>query len=152
MHKEHTGIMNYLQSLCPPLPLLILDRQRPDVSVIPFKPEDMVLFDHIPAQHPRFHLAILTSGKTLTTTEIQQRLAQARDIRAQQVLALLPENTPINLRALGFSRLLQDPQPGTGTEEAYLLWGYSIFSYRDVPTWLNSSYWANPEQWNKFRW
>ncbi|MFE1698566.1 DUF6231 family protein, partial [Acinetobacter baumannii] len=24
--------------------------------------------------------------------------------------------------------------------------------YKHVPDWFNSKFWANPENWNKFRW
>ncbi|MFY5624612.1 DUF6231 family protein, partial [Acinetobacter baumannii] len=27
-----------------------------------------------------------------------------------------------------------------------------ILTYKHVPDWFNSKFWANPENWNKFRW
>ena len=31
-------------------------------------------------------------------------------------------------------------------------WQFNILTYKQVPDWLNARFWANPENWNKFRW
>ena len=31
-------------------------------------------------------------------------------------------------------------------------WSYDIRTYKSVPDWLNPKFWANPENWDKYRW
>lgn len=31
-------------------------------------------------------------------------------------------------------------------------WQFNLFDYKPRPQWLNAHYWANPENWGKFRW
>ena len=31
-------------------------------------------------------------------------------------------------------------------------WQFNILTYKQVPDWLNARFWANPENWTKFRW
>lgn len=32
------------------------------------------------------------------------------------------------------------------------LWQFNLYDYKRLPNWLNSKYWANPENWDKRRW
>ncbi|WLP95551.1 DUF6231 family protein [Psychrobacter sp. M13] len=32
------------------------------------------------------------------------------------------------------------------------IWQFNIYDYKQLPNWLNSDYWANPENWDKRRW
>lgn len=32
------------------------------------------------------------------------------------------------------------------------LWQFNLYDYKRLPNWLNSKYWANPENWDKHRW
>lgn len=32
------------------------------------------------------------------------------------------------------------------------LWQFNLYDYKRLPNWLNSDYWANPENWDKRRW
>ena len=52
------------------------------------------------------------------------------------------------LRALGFSQLLD---PASDAQDL-AIWQFNILTYKQVPDWLNAKYWANPDNWNKFRW
>lgn len=36
--------------------------------------------------------------------------------------------------------------------EAVEIWQFNLFDYKQLPDWLNSKFWANPENWGKFRW
>ena len=51
------------------------------------------------------------------------------------------------MRALGFQQLF-DYQ----LIEQQSVWLFNILDYKQVPDWLNAKYWANPENWNKYRW
>ena len=35
---------------------------------------------------------------------------------------------------------------------AITLWQFNLYDYKRLPNWLNSDYWANPENWDKRRW
>ena len=77
-----------------------------------------------------------------TTT---QSLTRLRDLLARQVLVLAdPQYSPL-LHSLGFSQIEQLTQN-------IIIWQFNILSYKQIPDWLNSKYWANPENWDKFRW
>lgn len=86
------------------------------------------------------------SGNTITDDTLSHGITRLRDLLARRVLILAsPQHTPL-LRALGFSQIEQ-------LEEADLIiWQFNILSYKQVPDWLNSKYWANPENWGKYRW
>lgn len=73
-------------------------------------------------------------------------LTRLRDLMARRVLVLAHHDFTELLRALGFSQIEQLP----GTD--LIIWQFNILSYKQVPDWLNSKYWANPENWGKYRW
>lgn len=90
-----------------------------------------------------------TSGiasHTPSTDTLSHGITRLRDLLARRVLILAGvQHTPL-LRALGFSQIEQ-------LEQAQLvIWQFNILSYKQVPDWLNSKYWANPENWGKYRW
>ncbi len=39
-----------------------------------------------------------------------------------------------------------------GRFDDWRLYRFNIHDYKDVPDWLNSRYWANPERWGRERW
>lgn len=76
---------------------------------------------------------------------ITHGLTKLRDLLARQVLVLAsPQYSPL-LHSLGFSQI-----EILGSHA--IIWQFNILSYKQVPDWLNSKYWANPENWDKFRW
>ena len=76
---------------------------------------------------------------------LTQQITRLRDLLARRVLILAhPHHTSL-LHALGFSQIEQ-------LSEQLILWQFNILSYKQVPDWLNSRFWANPENWNKYRW
>lgn len=77
--------------------------------------------------------------------KISASITRLRDLLARRVLVLATiEFTPL-LRSLGFSQIEQ-------ITEQQIIWQFNILSYKQVPDWLNSKYWANPENWDKYRW
>lgn len=69
-----------------------------------------------------------------------------RDLYAEHMLVLTCND--IQLQAYGLTpldRLSDIPL-------ALTLWQFNLYDYKQLPPWLNSKYWANPEQWNKRRW
>lgn len=93
-----------------------------------------------PLQHHAFAQPVITD------TVLTHGLTRLRDLLARRVLVLShPDYTPL-LRSLGFSQI-------EFIENAnMIIWQFNILSYKQVPDWLNSKYWANPENWGKYRW
>ncbi len=86
-----------------------------------------------------------TADSKAELTLITHGLTRLRDLLARQVLVLAsPQYSPL-LHSLGFSQL-------ETLNSHTLIWQFNILSYKQIPDWLNSKYWANPENWDKFRW
>jgi len=79
-------------------------------------------------------------------------IAALRDLYARRLLLFLPpaafEWKSETLIGLGLSLMANYELEG----EAWQAWGFDIRSYKSVPDWLNPRYWANPENWGKYRW
>jgi len=87
----------------------------------------------------------------LSKTEGLALIAQVRDVLSEQVLIVTQHSRKTkdewssqDFIAAGFSA----QQHVENTAFFY----YNIATYKRTPDWLNSKYWANPEQWNKQRW
>lgn len=56
------------------------------------------------------------------------------------------------LLALGFLRKdMNSSDAKNPTDPSWVLY-FDIHQYKDTPDWLNARHWANPQNWNKFRW
>jgi len=75
---------------------------------------------------------------------IAQGITHLRDLLARRVLVVAYGDQSAGLRALGFSQIEKI--------EGWELWQFNILEYKEVPDWLNSKHWANPENWGKYRW
>ncbi len=95
----------------------------------------------------RHDLALFLPAADMQDNELQRLLVAARDLLARRVLAFLPETAPLTppYAALGY-QLLARHLP---SESA---WIFDIRSYKNVPDWLNSRYWAHPENFDRQRW
>ncbi|MFW2178326.1 MULTISPECIES: DUF6231 family protein [unclassified Moraxella] len=102
----------------------------------------------------RFELAvlILTGDCQIDTQNIQR----CRDLFAKYCLVLQPvpidssTNQPLDMFSFGFSRFHEQVIPLL--DNNYHIWQFNLFDYKHLPDWFNSKFWANPENWNKFRW
>ena len=93
----------------------------------------------------RYDLAVVWLQDDPQTAEVLEHgLTRLRDILARKVLVLTHPTHTDRLRALGFSCIedLNDWQ----------FWQFNILEYKQVPDWLNAKYWANPENFGKYRW
>lgn len=79
---------------------------------------------------------------------IDHVLVRLRDLFAKKVIVLADASLQKQLRALGFNQLL-DIIP---EDSPIQIWQFNILNYKHVPDWFNSKFWANPENWNKYRW
>ena len=86
--------------------------------------------------------------RNLAITEKSQILVKLRDLMAKRIVVISTLDDEQLLRGLGFTQLLDQ----TAHEQNVAVWQFNILTYKQVPDWLNSKFWANPENWNKFRW
>ncbi|MCG3882567.1 DUF6231 family protein [Psychrobacter sp. Ps3] len=116
----------------------------------------------------RFELACFWLP-TMSAEQLQQfipTIMRYRDLYAAHLLIAVKDK--IDLRAYGFMPfdILGDQAVDTAitaidspTAERLLpaassltLWQFNLYDYKHLPNWLNSKYWANPENWDKYRW
>ncbi len=72
-------------------------------------------------------------------------ISSFRDIHARRTIVLLGPESSVQkneLIALGFHAMTDYPQ----------IYYHDLMDYKQTPDWLNNHYWANPENWDKFRW
>ena len=81
--------------------------------------------------------------------QVIQTISRLRDLHARRLIILSPENRDAacsikheDLISLGLRAL--EAQPG--------IFYHDLYDYKDTPEWLNNQYWANPENWDKYRW
>ncbi len=79
---------------------------------------------------------------------MSQILVKLRDLFAKRLVVISKLQDEKLLRALGFTQLIDK----TTHEADFALWQFNILTYKHVPDWFNSKFWANPENWDKFRW
>ncbi len=84
----------------------------------------------------------------LPAAQRAQLLVKLRDLFAKRIVVVAVAQDSALLRALGFSQLLD---PASDAQDI-VIWQFNILTYKQVPDWLNAKYWANPDNWNKFRW
>lgn len=100
----------------------------------------------------RYDLAVVLLNteqlKQLSSTQKAQLLVKLRDLLARRIIVLSPLEEEHLLRSLGFTQLIEH----ASEDMDFAFWQFNILTYKHVPDWFNSKFWANPENWNKFRW
>jgi hypothetical protein len=96
---------------------------------------DLVIIDEVLLNLPR--------------DQVIQTISRLRDLHARRLVILFPDqpDAPCSIKhedliSLGFRAL--ESQPG--------IFYHDLYDYKDTPDWLNNQYWANPENWDKYRW
>lgn len=79
---------------------------------------------------------------------IDHALVRLRDLFAKKIIVLADIGLEKQLRALGFNQLLEAVPENSSVH----IWQFNILTYKHVPDWFNSKFWANPENWDKYRW
>ena len=85
----------------------------------------------------------------LTTDLLAQylpTLMRYRDLYAAHQLIVL--DSKADLRPYGFT----PSEDFADTDSGRRVWQFNLYDYKHLPNWLNSQYWANPENWDKNRW
>jgi len=118
-------------------------QQRFDLAVIVL---DESLLDHASiTSNALVNSDHLNTPSHATATQVMTHgLTHLRDLLARRVLVVAYGDQSTGLRALGFSKI--------ETIEGWELWQFNILEYKQIPDWLNSRYWANPENFDKYRW
>ena len=102
-----------------------------------------------PHFNERHDLALFLPDTGMHSEEVQHLLVAARDLLARRVLAFLPEPAQVAIPspyiALGYQRLARLAHDESA-------WIFAIHSYKNTPDWLNSRYWAHPENFDRHRW
>ncbi|MBO3670471.1 MULTISPECIES: DUF6231 family protein [Acinetobacter] len=86
--------------------------------------------------------------QNISETEKAQVLVRLRDLMAKRIVVVSKRQDEKLLRSLGFTQLIDK----TIHDADFALWQFNILTYKHVPDWFNSKFWANPENWDKFRW
>ncbi|MDF2416552.1 hypothetical protein GWP85_03350 [Acinetobacter beijerinckii] len=86
--------------------------------------------------------------QSISEVQKSQLLVKLRDLMAKRIVVVSKLNDEKLLRSLGFTQLIDK----TTHDSDFALWQFNILTYKHVPDWFNSKFWANPENWNKFRW
>ena len=84
----------------------------------------------------------------ISSQDKAQLLVKLRDLMAKRIVVASRLQDEQLMRALGFTQLIDKTAHGSD----FALWQFNILTYKHVPDWFNSKFWANPENWNKFRW
>lgn len=102
------------------------------------------------SQRSRAELAVAALESSDDARDARQLIAVMRDLLARQLLVFVPENLldDTTLIGLGLTRQARYEVGGTNWQA----WSHDIRTYKSVPDWLNPKFWANPENWNKYRW
>jgi hypothetical protein len=94
----------------------------------------------------RWQVVILDeSASKLKASQLIPLISSLRDIHARRTIVLLGPASSVQkkeLIALGFHAMPGYPQ----------IYYHDLMDYKQTPDWLNNHYWANPENWNRFRW
>tara|TARA_B100001079_G_scaffold124671_1_gene106813 strand:+ start:10534 stop:11163 length:630 start_codon:yes stop_codon:yes gene_type:complete len=108
----------------------------------------------------RYRLAVVIGAPDIIgRVATQQMLAHLRNVAAHGVLAVFarspktthapnPQWSVSDFLGLGFRRAAH----ARALTSDYWVYRYNIYDYKITPDWLNSRYWANPEQWGRERW
>lgn len=102
----------------------------------------------------RFDLVIVLDAlNTLKKKQGELLLGSLKNLHAKRLLLShnpCPEWSLEDFLAVALSELNHYPADADSPEQQ--LFEYNIYSYKNVPDWLNNKFWANPNMWDKERW
>lgn len=95
--------------------------------------------------------SLLTEDDSATYTDRYGTMAtKLRDLFAEQSLLLTSVAlSELNLTSLGYIPLTIETQ---NDMPPLISWQFNLYDYKQRPDWLNAKYWANPENFDKYRW
>lgn len=98
----------------------------------------------------RYDLALVEIAPDMSATDAKALIAKVRDVWAQHSVFFIPSSLldDNSLLGLGLSKQAAFDYQGA----IWQAWSFDIRHYKSVPDWLNPKFWANPENWEKYRW
>lgn len=131
--------------------------QLPELAAAGFEPPedtdrytDTAGLAGLPLPGQRYSLALIGTGfETLDLRTGERLLAELRDLRARTVLVRIPDGShwrDTDLTALAYTRAARLPDAGVQ------YFGFDLARYKPAPDWLNADHWANPRQFDRYRW
>jgi len=98
------------------------------------------------------NLAIISGViESMTKPQAIEWLAMVRNRHAQQLI-LIVDTLKASEQSWQLADYLSLGMSLFESHQHYQLFGYAIESYRPKRDWLNSRFWANPENFDKYRW
>lgn len=85
--------------------------------------------------------------EALDNARATQVIGQLRNLLNAQIIVLLSSNAP-----LGFNGMIGLGFKQESVEQGLATYTYDIANYNKKREWNNSRFWANPQNFNKFRW
>jgi len=89
--------------------------------------------------------------ESLSYEKAEHIIAQTRDSHAREMLLIVSKSIEwkdTDLLGLNLRKVAELDQQN----EILQAWYFARDSYKKIPDWLNSRYWANPEMFEKYRW
>ena len=86
----------------------------------------------------RYDVACMVCGHEIDLHAV----VRLRDLFAKSVIVVC--HLGEQLRSLGFTQVVH--------QQNMQVWQFNILTYKHVPDWFNAKFWANPQNWDKFRW
>ena len=111
----------------------------------PFKLESLANLEPI-------DLAIISEiTDTLDKSQARQWLGLIRNCYAKHIIVISESHTS-SQQGWQLADYLAMGMKHIGTSEHYQVFSYAIENYQPKREWLNSQFWANPENFDKYRW
>lgn len=131
--------------------LAVAQQTLPLPDTLTWQQLDFVQLRERPWQQ-RHDLAVAWVDAEQPVAGVRHALSALRDLHARRLIAFIPRRLTgwqdADALALGLQKLASFEHEGD-TMDA---WSYDILTYKQVPDWLNPRFWANPENWGKYRW
>ena len=85
--------------------------------------------------------------EALDRDQATQVIGQMRNVLNAQIIAVLSNNAP-----LGFNEMIGLGFKRESLDQGLAIYTYDIANYNKKREWNNSRFWANPQNFDKFRW
>jgi hypothetical protein len=107
-------------------------------------------------EQARFGLSVYILGESELEQRQVEAIGQLKNLFSNRVIVLKPQEQALRNQSSAASQLLamgfETGQIFTIEEVDYESFNYNIESYNKPRSWNNARFWANPENFDKFRW
>lgn len=99
---------------------------------------------------PHTPIDIVANEEKDSRAELQS-VSQATAEDVQQPSASITDHSSTGLND-SFTDSTQLENSWNQASKGLNVWQFNLYDYKPRPNWLNADYWANPENWDKYRW